>query len=45
MNRNSNIARSEVNLKKPLKAKGVEDILNLDDLSNVNSSDLEVMME
>jgi len=45
MNRNATIARSEANFKKPAKAKGVDDILNVDDLSNVNSSDLEVMME
>ena len=45
MNRNATIARSEANFKKPAKAKGVEEILNLDDLSNVNSSDLEQMMD
>jgi len=38
MNRNATIARSA-------KAKGVDEILNMDDLSNANSSDLEAMME
>jgi len=45
MNRNATISRSEANFKKPTKAKGVDEILNVDDLSNLNSSDLELMVD